>query len=47
MIARKLSVVIDNNSLLSAHINENCKKKNSFSRYEFNKTTFSNRLYRK
>ena len=26
MIARKLSVIIDNNSSFSAHSNENCKK---------------------
>ena len=31
MIARKLSVITDNNSLFSAHINENCKKKKTFS----------------
>ena len=32
MTARKLSVLIDNNSSFSAHTNENCKKKkNSFS----------------
>ena len=44
MIARKSSVIIDNNSSFSAHRNENCKKKNSFSRYQFNNTTFTNRL---
>ena len=47
MIARKYSVIIDNNSSFSAHSNENCKKKNSFSRYQFNNTTFTNRLYGK
>ena len=47
MIARKSSVIIDNNSSFSAHSNENSKKKNSFSRYQFNNTTFTNRLYGK